>query len=1756
MQKSTIRNVENNRKTNPKSKSKSKSKSKNQRQATKNCRNTRRMASYDFKSGAILIEGKLKIRRAGFKISGNFKEKNVVVHPTLLSCLKRAKVFSPINLIDIDRDFLLPSANCINLIQSKDNRLVIVIRSPMQYKVGTLRELEAQPSQNMKIFKELTIRFDNSEMRDQWLKVIVAECEKNYLREVVFSKFPNAGDESFFKAAYQEIWIRIILDWSAVEDSQKMSVLESVRQVVHPVHKISPLDAVRKLFIHTQGSIELDVIHQTLFRVVHWMRLLLNFQVHEIFTQEHASLFVRFLIQAVVNHGFRVLLFLFEPTESFLTDFVQKADPFINSEISATSERAESKDPAADPAARNGRATSEAKDPNANSPARNVRATSEAKDPNANSPARNVRATSEAKSPASNVSSRSGRATSESKDPAAARNGRGNIILSAIKFLNYVEAAASKDLASHRPVFEKAHHPLADVQELQNWPHTSHCAEESAWNESSPSESATWETIYLILHYPPFLPYVLIMKELDSGITDETMGKVVDLMQDLPPKYYGQSFIALNTMERNGTHFNTLADFCKFRDLWKVFAVNQLIIHPPHGALSPAFAERVFYQMWGKISRLKPQLLTKMFLLREFDHLHDLHEHSFVEALHGEILFRLAQKNDQTMKVMRLGTSKLPDDAKLKIYLNSRQTAFVHVEKLQFLASRVIRWIELITGRPVGCTLSSTFEAEPDDIAADTDATLFILIWSLCVENFAFRAFLMTTKPSEHVLDHYLTELAFSPNPNHSDLEKHCALALHFVKYLTNSFQTLHSRAFYSFLLLFSHPIKDNKLYATKSGAPIISGINATEVKFVWDEEITWMQDNLAVYGREWDGFELSYAELKNGFTETPYLAFQLFWGHIRVSDPLQSLTILKRIPADILHSNFYFGIKDLNGMGSPHPSASRSAELVYDTHFISLVNMYRLDGGWKFISPISQDNHTVTNLLVSAVLNIVNRGADQEDQALIQFFTPVIGFPNLELVCFKDILPLLLSTAIKEKNQLFTVIFNSLLEPKEIATLTKSSYPVISEVRRDGVKSFIKHLLDWLLQFFGFRDFNNPHDQMMNFVSCFAAILRQCIYSPSFRTMICLVEVEFGLVNKAAADTGEEVALTAKRLIDRFIAVSSVKKENDVQNQSLGYFAHSCQHPSVETDPITCYTFKEIKWDEELNWFNQNQATWVMSIREFQLYLLDPVYLAFQFFVRTHLSMDDLSQFLNEFKLIPKILLNAEFDSCQDYLTRMGVDELTSRSHIEENPLRAPHFALLLEQPIFQEIWHTFVIPAMRPIQFVNRTYLSVWRRVFAQDSFCNLQRMFHFSNSRETYSRVTFVNFLQCKLLVTMNKRANVGVDRLFSLNRVEAIAMKNSVAHNEQFIEQSNIELVVYRIMQWTQCLCSKQVAESDGSVSFLQELTDEDSLIFVELLEACIKDSLFRVFLFLFLPSAGLLQGFVNAKGLSTDSTSERNNITALIDHISSSIKRREWKSYRSSLVIFSYPKPNIEGECNPSWEEESKWIKELYVKRFQDLRIDWEELNACLSPSPVLAYMIMTKIIKLEFRSEIIQGVAAEHLCSSFALPIPGNPVDHHFYYLCVDERLGEIESVRRKKTTETDLFAKFIKSRLVNDLFAEKSLSYALRDAANPRLLSAYEIMRELIISTIDDEPRLRLHTLCVFSNLAQIVIKALYDAANNTNFARSIPIMCRFVELLLFLENTMDHPELSNLIHVTKLFQLQPRYIDNVSHSSRNLSS
>jgi hypothetical protein len=1803
-------------------------------------------------SSSIIKEGKVEIRTLTTNVGLRyFKKRRLILQPTILSWITDREDFSSTKEVS-KYDFPLPAARCITFVQSKDNRLILCVQPKMvldDSNVDKVKDLVQREHTN--ILKEITLRFKDSEERDSWLRSFVSTCEKNYLRDVIFGEPPKVedptleesatiGDEGFYKRAYHELWVRILLEWANMNFSSTSKDSE---------HSFK-LNAVRKALTYHEGSAELKLTQQTLSRVLCWMDILIQpTDEKRRFKKEHAGIFVRFFIQAITNHAFRLLLFLFEPDNNFLQHFVEER-PLLNMNI-ATPANKKVKDNVSvannqSPALPSSRLPDPSlpftpisrHSPSFFSPHSSSSSSSESSgDPT--SPGIQISTSflsspsqSATPPPATTLMSSPISQTFSSKQASSLRGTR----LDAIKqYLIYVEESAMKDVNLHYILYEKARHPLLNVSDLRNWPATSNASEEMDWNDHVHPDSLTWAMMSAVLRDPPFLPYKLIIKELKDVINDDTVESVVGLMENLPANYYSMSFNSLNinTSAKNGAHFLNLASFCKFREAWKIYGSKKLNLHFVNDDESSfLFADAVFRLIWSKMTSLKPRNLLRMFLLDNFDNesLKLIGEHSFLEVLHGIILIRLAQQNDFTMKVFRLANVKLPEDLNKYRGEKIEQLAFEQLKSLHFFSTRVVAWVEALVERPVGV---------PTQDAASIHAEVFIILWTLCCDSFLFRAFLFLVKPGPEMLAYFAHDAFVMDGVVDSEHET----AYFFAAWMTERFKPLHSHNFRSFLFLFAHPFKDS--FNHKEGFVH---------QYRWDEESKWMNEMVLRYGgaEQWTGFEIGYPELKKCLAETSFLTFQLCLCQSRCLSPLLIMKMMDLLPFNIVLSPFLFYLfngsftfhredqdrrnnsndtsitRDVTAFPPHYRSRGRySAELdLFDNaHFKSLVNMYRLISAWDMISPFVAENPLLNDAVVSAFWGFLCQGREAEDVAFDRFFTPLVKSGHM--FTFSDLIPLMLRNAVLDKNELITLIFKTLF-PELLKSVLESSDIsfVISEDLEAGLKGYLLLLANWTLKFLGIHGMEHlSRASYPLFGRVFGYLLRQSVANSSFRAMIACLEMEFGTAHKIATKRGEDVQIVAVELIKIFVKVAS-SESSDVSLQAIGYILHGLGHPiSLYHEKTNSYSLKGVHWKEELEWMNHDRKTWIMSTRSFSSFLINPASLAFNYFVS---NGNELSQLVHRMEYIPVILIKESFECYHEHLVSSSFSQsakclssvnsgsnsngasVTAVVTFDDRPITGRHFTSLFKQPIFQELWNLFIIPKMRPAVFLQRTYLLLWENVLAPDRVC--KKMFHLAESRREIDLITFVNLLQCKLLAKLPDESSSvhhagRMDQLLSgVDRIEIAEMRRIVEPSKSFLHEASLEPMIARIISWTQALCTSPSFASASPL--LSELTADDATVFVELLEACIVEPFVRVFLFFFLPSTSLVSEFSLRFLGSKASQDSRQNAIKLIGYMLSAVQHRDWRNQRKAWTVFSYPKPDVvSGTCNPSWKEEAAWIEEISAKKDQNLRIGFEELRCYLTPSAALSYVLLTKVIHVKYRSEVMPDISPDYLISSFELPLfaspsvitssslsdasslspvsstsvpghvsfalfPGCPTargsaatvtgfvstsvkDYHFYYLCLLEHVCLGEASRKVEGSPLEaIFPVFLSYQLVNDLFIERIVKHAFVET-NKCLQAAFEIIQALVLTTEDNEPKLNVRALCMFNNLSQVLIDALFVAANAKTILNSKVIMCQFFELLLILETALDCSKLPDLLLTSHLFKSQPVCRQKVSHASRVFS-
>ena len=224
----------------------------------------------------------------------NYKSREIVVHSTLLSIYKRkANITDDIHLqfiVDLNRalddpkyrirDFLLAPIGMYTEITQVGDKLLVMVSKHKNF----------VQSKTYAVLQKLTLKFETRLEREQWMRAIVAECDKNYLAGLLNSD----NFDGFLQSANEEVWSAILLGD----------------------------EALRKAYISPIGSDSYEVVRIVVKVVIDWIQLLLGPSIGVVEIQpKHKKIFVAFFSLMMQDTAARALLLLVRPDPLFLKDF-------------------------------------------------------------------------------------------------------------------------------------------------------------------------------------------------------------------------------------------------------------------------------------------------------------------------------------------------------------------------------------------------------------------------------------------------------------------------------------------------------------------------------------------------------------------------------------------------------------------------------------------------------------------------------------------------------------------------------------------------------------------------------------------------------------------------------------------------------------------------------------------------------------------------------------------------------------------------------------------------------------------------------------------------------------------------------------------------------------------------------------------------------------------------------------------------------------------------------------------------------------------------------------------------------------------------------------------------------------------------------------------------------------------------------------------------------------------------------------------
>lgn len=747
-----------------------------------------------------------------------FKRRTVVLHPTLLSYAKSSSVEDMISSnrsIDQKRDFPLAPLGLTEITQVGDTLLTLALYQTMAKNPKTLQICGLDTKV---LFKQITLKFDSRATRDDWMKMIISECNEVYVKSLFADN--SMYTSTFIRLVHEELWGRILLG--------------------------TEYDDIRRAFVFSSKPAQLKILRNTVYRIVLWIRKLSHFE--KALDERFCGLFVEFFVPAMRSYVFRALLFVIDPDESFLADYLQ-AYPLLPEEIKRTS------------------------------------------------------------------------GDNLQKTIVAAEHfvwQWGERVLNAPwEMTNYFLLVLHHPLAERRAGEAEASRStffglnlLGDTA-VEKSAEVYFPAEELSWQTESGADTFSWEMLQCSFNEPPFLAFHFIMKEIRHVIDDSCMSKVVQYLSDMPIEFFAMSFTAFSTAKKSGAHFQTLAQYCKYRELWRPFAEG--LHHSGMSMATKAFADSVHKHLWTVINtaRQRNGAVAKMFLPTAADVCGLNVRHCvFSRALSGDILRRLGRCEPGVSAVFSLKTGGTDKLVPVELTREDEEEVHIQLDALRQLCRRIISWIHAMTRR-------TSLQA--------SDANIFVQIFSVAVNNTAFRAILWLFDPSPGILDEYLAEQEEGSMKNIDEsplqmVEK--ALAIY-----GNIRQNQYAE-FTAFLRVVDHPV-----------CKMTADINA---ECTWSVELRWMRNiGAKSEGNQW---LLTWQEMQLAFAGTSWLTFCVLLRHFDRNDMTPVLQKLSKLPLHVVLSSFScaFTLDNLENL-----TISSSSPLEYGAHFLSFANACRVQLVW-----------------------------------------------------------------------------------------------------------------------------------------------------------------------------------------------------------------------------------------------------------------------------------------------------------------------------------------------------------------------------------------------------------------------------------------------------------------------------------------------------------------------------------------------------------------------------------------------------------------------------------------------------------------------------------------------------------------------------------------------------------------------------------------------------------------------------------------
>ena len=183
------------------------------------------------------------------------------------------------------------------------------------------------------------------------------------------------------------------------------------------------------------------------------------------------------------------------------------------------------------------------------------------------------------------------------------------------------------------------------------------------------------------------------------------------------------------------------------------------------------------------------------------------------------------------------------------------------------LVNRIIKWANILLG-------GQTHYME------ETNAGLFMTLFTAAAADVAIRAFLFTVEPDPSVVTDFMKSASYAPlTVGASPATTLCSASTMCVKLLAETFRREGWQQFRSFLTVLNHPLRN-------AGT-------SHEIEPLWEDELNWIQERSSI-----EPAMVSWQELEYVMTETPYIFLLL----VTKAFPLeQQKAAIKAMPREYL---------------------------------------------------------------------------------------------------------------------------------------------------------------------------------------------------------------------------------------------------------------------------------------------------------------------------------------------------------------------------------------------------------------------------------------------------------------------------------------------------------------------------------------------------------------------------------------------------------------------------------------------------------------------------------------------------------------------------------------------------------------------------------------------------------------------------------------------------------------------------------------